>query len=97
VEGRVDVDMIYHLCDLVGYAPYPIESATLLRERRIPGISGNYDSTVANDYKHCGCTAEGLSHESYALFTGKREREEHSSVRIDQEAKREFVLVPRME
>ena len=41
--------------------------------------------------------AKGLSHEGYALFTGKREREENSSVRIEQEAKREFVLVPRMD
>jgi hypothetical protein len=41
--------------------------------------------------------AKGLSHEGYALFTGKREREENSSVRIEQEAKREFVLLPRME
>jgi predicted phosphodiesterase len=42
----------------------------LLRERRIPGIAGNYDSTVATDYKHCGCRAdspreEELSHLSY--------------------------------
>ena len=40
------------------------------RERAIPGISGNYDSTVATDYKHCGCRAdtphdEELSHLSY--------------------------------
>jgi hypothetical protein len=102
VVGREDVDMIHHLGDLVAYAPWPNETVELLRERRIPGVSGNYYSTVATDYKHCGCTAEspgaeGLSHESYALFTGKREREENSSVRIEQEAKREFVLVPRME
>jgi hypothetical protein len=76
VDRREDVDLIYHLCDLVGYAPWPNETATLLRERRIPGISGNYDSTVANDYKHCGRKAESpraeeLSHEIYALFTGK--------------------------
>ena len=30
----------------------------LLREWAIPGISGNYDSTVATDYKHCGCRAD---------------------------------------
>jgi hypothetical protein len=76
VDRREDVGLIYHLCDLVGYAPWPNETATLLRERRIPGISGTYDSTVANDYKHCGRKAassgtEELSHEIYALFTGK--------------------------
>jgi len=42
----------------------------LLRERRIPGIAGNYDSTVATHYEHCGCKAETphqeeLSHQSY--------------------------------
>jgi predicted phosphodiesterase len=37
----------------------------------IPGVAGNYDSTVATDYKHCGCRYEDphqeeLSHLSYA-------------------------------
>lgn len=69
VEGR-DVDAVYHLGDLVGYAPWPNEVVSLIRERRIPGIAGNYDSTVATDYKHCGCKAdspraEELSHLSY--------------------------------
>jgi predicted phosphodiesterase len=64
------VDAIYHLGDLGGYAPWPNEVVALLRERRIPGIAGNYDSTVATDYKYCGCKAESpraeeLSHESY--------------------------------
>lgn len=70
IDGREDVGAIYHLGDLVGYAPWPDETAALLRERRIPGIAGNYDSTVATDYKHCGCKAdsprgEELSHVSY--------------------------------
>jgi len=64
------IDAIYHLGDLTGYAPWPNEVVALLRERRIPGIAGNYDSTVATDYKHCGCRAESpheeeLSHISY--------------------------------
>lgn len=64
------VGAIYHLGDLTGYAPWPNEVVALLRERRIPGIAGNYDSTVATDYKHCGCRAESpreeeLSHISY--------------------------------
>lgn len=70
INGRDGVGAIYHLGDLVGYAPWPNEVVALLRERRVPGIAGNYDSTVANDYKHCGCKAdtprdEELSHESY--------------------------------
>jgi predicted phosphodiesterase len=70
IGSQGDVDAIYQLGDLVGYAPWPNETVALLRERRIVGISGNYDSTVATDYKHCGCKAESpraeeLSHESY--------------------------------
>jgi predicted phosphodiesterase len=60
----------YHLGDLVGYAPWPDESVALIAERGIAGVAGNYDSTVATDYKHCGCRYEDprqeeLSHVSY--------------------------------
>ena len=70
IDNRANIDAIYHLGDLTGYAPWPNEVVELLRERRIPGIAGNYDSTVATDYKHCGCRAdspheEELSHISY--------------------------------
>lgn len=70
LADRGDVDAVYHLGDLVGYAPWPNEVVAMLRERRISGIAGNYDSTVATDYKHCGCKAdsprgEKLSHLSY--------------------------------
>ncbi len=70
IDARDNVDAIYHLGDLTGYAPWPNEVVSLLRERGIPGIAGNYDSTVAADYKHCGCRAdtqrdEELSHLSY--------------------------------
>jgi predicted phosphodiesterase len=70
IDQRADVDAIYHLGDLTGYAPWPNDVVSLLREREIPGIAGNYDSTVATDYKHCGCRAdsphdEELSHLSY--------------------------------
>lgn len=69
IDGR-EVDAIYHLGDLVGYAPWPNEVVELVAARGIRGIAGNYDSTVATDYKHCGCRAdtprgEELSHESY--------------------------------
>jgi hypothetical protein len=58
IEGKDDVGATYHLGDLVGYAPWPNEVVALLRERRIPGIADNYDSTVATDCEHCGCKAE---------------------------------------
>jgi predicted phosphodiesterase len=61
----------YHLGDLVGYAPWPNEVVAMIRDAAIPGVAGNYDSTVATAYKHCGCRyedprQEALSHESYA-------------------------------
>jgi predicted phosphodiesterase len=70
IDQRANVDSIYHLGDLSGYAPWPNEVVALLRERAIAGIAGNYDSTVATDYKHCGCRAdtphdEELSHLSF--------------------------------
>jgi predicted phosphodiesterase len=70
IKAREDVDAIYHLGDLTGYAPWPNEVVALLREQGVPGVAGNYDSTVATDYKHCGCRAdtprdEELSHLSY--------------------------------
>jgi predicted phosphodiesterase len=71
LRKRSDVDGIYHLGDLVGYAPWPNEVVDRLREEGIPGVAGNYDSTVATGYEHCGCRyedplQEGLSHESYS-------------------------------
>ena len=61
---------VYHLGDLVGYGPWPNEVVQRLREAGIAGVAGNYDSTVATDYKHCGCKAdsphdEELAHISY--------------------------------
>lgn len=75
LDTRTDIAAIYHLGDLAGYAPWPNEVVSLLRERAISGVSGNYDSTVANDYKHCGCRAESareeeLSHISYEWTRG---------------------------
>jgi predicted phosphodiesterase len=71
IAHRADTDATHHLGDLVGYAPWPNEVVSLLRELRVEGIAGNYDSTVATDYAHCGCRyedprQEALSHLSYA-------------------------------
>jgi predicted phosphodiesterase len=55
---RQGVDATFHLGDLVGYAPWPNEVVARIREERIGGIAGNYDSTVGTDYKHCGCRYE---------------------------------------
>ncbi len=63
-------DAVYQLGDLVGYAPWPDEVVARIRADGIAGVAGNYDSTVATDYKHCGCRYEDphqeeLSHLSY--------------------------------
>ena len=63
-------DATYHVGDLVGYAPWPNEVVARLAEQGISGVSGNYDSTVGLDYKHCGCRyedprQEALSHLSF--------------------------------
>jgi predicted phosphodiesterase len=61
---------IFHLGDLVGYAPWPNEVVARIIGRGITGVAGNYDSTVAAGYKHCGCRyedprQEALSHLSF--------------------------------
>src|SRR3982751_502052 len=70
IDRRGDVDAIYHLGDLVGYSAEPNEVVRRLRERAIAGVAGNYDSTVATGYAHCGCRSENprqeeLAHLSY--------------------------------
>jgi predicted phosphodiesterase len=71
LAARPDVDAVYHLGDLVGYAPWPNETVARIRAEGIQGIAGNYDSTTATGYRHCGCryedpAQEALSHQSYA-------------------------------
>jgi len=80
IEQRADADQTYHLGDLVGYAPWPNEVVAALRDAHISGVAGNYDSTVATDYKHCGCRYEDprqeeLSHVSYAWTRANVSRE----------------------
>ncbi len=57
---------IFHLGDLVGYGPWPNEVVLLLEQRNITGVAGNYDSTTAADYKHCGCKYENPRQEELA-------------------------------
>ena len=70
IGARTGIDATYHLGDLVGYAPSPDEVVAALEAAGIHGVAGNYDSTVATNYKHCGCKYEDarqeeLSHRSY--------------------------------
>lgn len=66
IKATDGVDAAYHLGDLVGYSPWPNEVVEVLAKIGIGGIAGNYDSTVAFDYKHCGCRAENPEQEALA-------------------------------
>ncbi|HEX2721912.1 MAG TPA: metallophosphoesterase family protein, partial [Gemmatimonadaceae bacterium] len=70
---------IYHLGDLVGYAPWPNETVALVRAAGVSGVAGNYDSTVAADYKHCGCRAETAREEELAHISYEWTRRNTSS------------------
>lgn len=70
-KTKGDLTGLYHLGDLVGYAPWPNEVVSMLQSAGIPGVAGNYDSTVATGYKHCGCRSENphqeeLAHQSFS-------------------------------
>ena len=49
IDAQGDISATYHLGDLVGYSSSPNEVVALLRDRAIPGVAGNYDTTVAAD------------------------------------------------
>jgi putative phosphoesterase len=52
---RQQVDAVYCLGDLVGYAPFPNEVIERIRGDQIPTIMGNYDDGVGYDRDECGC------------------------------------------
>ncbi len=59
---------LYCLGDLVGYGTFPNEVISIIRERNIPTLMGNYDQGVGNSSDDCGCAY--TSKEAEAL--GKR-------------------------
>ena len=88
IAGR-DVDETYHLGDLVGYAPWPNETVALLRDTHITGISGNYDSTVGTNYKHCGCKYEDPKQEEQSHLSF-----EWSKAHTSPEVKQDLATLP---
>ncbi|MBK7895501.1 MAG: metallophosphoesterase family protein [Candidatus Promineifilaceae bacterium] len=50
-----NLDNLYCLGDLVGYGVWPNEVTTLIRQRQIPTLMGNYDQGVGQDSDDCGC------------------------------------------
>lgn len=89
IDRRGDVDAVYHLGDLVGYSAQPNEVVARLRERGIAGIAGNYDSTVATDYKHCGCRSESPRQEELAHVSF-----EYTRRAVTAETKRYLAALP---
>jgi putative phosphoesterase len=56
--ARIDelgIEAVYCGGDLVGYGPHPNEVCTLIQERALPTIYGNYDHAIARDERDCGC------------------------------------------
>ena len=49
------LDRVYCLGDLVGYAPFPNEVTERIRLEQIPTIMGNYDDGVGFERDDCGC------------------------------------------
>jgi predicted phosphodiesterase len=64
IAARPDIAGRFHLGDLVGYQAFPNEVVARLAD--VPGVAGNYDSTIAHRYKHCGCRAETPEQEAQA-------------------------------
>lgn len=56
--GRIEelgIERTYCGGDLVGYGPHPNEVCSLIAERELPTIYGNYDHAIARDEDDCGC------------------------------------------
>jgi predicted phosphodiesterase len=66
IDQRSDVGGVFHLGDLVGYSSEPTAVVERLHGAGIAGVAGNYDSTVAAGYDHCGCRAESARQEQLA-------------------------------
>lgn len=49
------IDRVYCLGDLVGYAPFPNEVISRIRDASIPTVMGNYDDGTGYDRDDCGC------------------------------------------
>jgi putative phosphoesterase len=58
VLGRIEelgIEQVFCGGDLVGYGPHPNEVCTLVAQRGIPTIYGNYDYAIARGQEDCGC------------------------------------------
>ena len=79
IANRPDVGATYHLGDLIGYSTKPTEVVERITTAAIAGVAGNYDSTVATDYAHCGCRSESPQQEELAHISYEWTRANTSS------------------
>jgi len=98
------VDSVYCVGDLVGYAPFPNEVIDLIKERNIPTVMGNYDDGVGYQRFICGCAykdakAEALGHQSITwtmrhISEGNKEflRNLPKEIRVDVSGKRLLLV-----
>ncbi|MCL6479524.1 MAG: YfcE family phosphodiesterase [Peptococcaceae bacterium] len=49
------VNAVFCCGDLVGYAPFPNEVISFIREKQIPCVMGNYDDAIGYARLICGC------------------------------------------
>ena len=49
------VEAVFCLGDVGGFGPHPDRAVTLLRQRGVTTIQGNYDAAVADGATDCGC------------------------------------------
>ncbi|MEJ7789636.1 MAG: metallophosphoesterase family protein [Thermoleophilaceae bacterium] len=52
---ELGIESLYCGGDLVGYGPRPNEVCSLIEDRSIPTIYGNYDYAIGRDLEDCGC------------------------------------------
>jgi putative phosphoesterase len=52
---ELGIESVFCGGDRVGYGPHPNEVCTLIAERDIPTIYGNYDYAIAREEEDCGC------------------------------------------
>jgi putative phosphoesterase len=102
--ARQQVDAVYCLGDLVGYAPFPNEVTERIRGERIPTVMGNYDDGVAFDRDECGCAYreadERMRGEQSLAWTKARTTSENkaflrglpSEIRVEADRKRVLLV-----
>lgn len=55
IEADAEIERVYCLGDLVGYAPFPNEVIERIQAAGIPTLMGNYDDGTGFDRDDCGC------------------------------------------